>query len=430
MKLLLMGDSTTAGSGSTFSAGAFGFGLKLLLRLDRVGRRWTYSNIQEDNRLNAASGTKYTMYNAGKSGNTTAEMRARWTTDIGNYIESGDFVCITGGINDINESRPIADIMTDLAYMAADATLRGAIVSLNTVSQSNLFDATKQAAVVTLNSEITSLASTNGYRCADFYTAFGGATNNYTLDGVHDNYAGSTIRANTLDLSGFSPASSWPTTRLFGVDGCTQCLVVQADGTLWDRVSNTSYNFSTTPTITSRSPNSGYNFAANGVYARVDHRFLNLSEGTIVVIHGQPGQSTTSYALDMNESNCPYMRMVVGAGLSAGSINNLSTSYSSTITTPTGEYAHGYSWKVGAGTIVRANNTTGTASANFPAATPSQPMTMTIGNSYTYTAPINGTIHAVALFDHKLSDTEWGILWPQMLAGVPSSGFVPEIIIS
>jgi len=66
-------------------------------------------------------------YNRGIGGNTTANMDARWATDITPLKPMCKYVIIQGGINDIVQGRTLADIQASITSMAAKAATDGFI---------------------------------------------------------------------------------------------------------------------------------------------------------------------------------------------------------------------------------------------------------------------------------------------------------------
>jgi len=100
---------------------------------------------------------------AGIPGNTTGMMLARFQTDVLAY--SPNVVVILGGTNDLLSGS--IDISNE-AEMANDAAAAGIPVILCTIPASPVLD---QTMAQQWNNEVAALATANGYKLADYYTA-------------------------------------------------------------------------------------------------------------------------------------------------------------------------------------------------------------------------------------------------------------------
>jgi lysophospholipase L1-like esterase len=159
--------------------------------------------------------TSNTTYNKGVTGNTAAQMLARFSTDVLAY--SPNTVIIIGGRNDINTSVAVETTEANLAAMVTAATGAGAKVILCTVLPDSGFDATKNTALGTLNTWIATQAG-DDVAIADTYTTFNNSGDLAAAydsgDGTHPNATGSSKTASlaikagqTIDL--FADVNFW-----------------------------------------------------------------------------------------------------------------------------------------------------------------------------------------------------------------------------
>ncbi len=130
--------------------------------------------------------------NAGVNGNTTAQMLARFNTDVLSF--NPKVVVILGGINDIyNIVTPTVDNIADMAAMAEAA---GACVILCRLCPSFLAPlglipdiAALNAAIAAFNADLDALASANDYHIADYHTPMAGRPELFP-DTLHPSAAG------------------------------------------------------------------------------------------------------------------------------------------------------------------------------------------------------------------------------------------------
>lgn len=100
--VVVIGDSTTAGSSGGYDASN-----------SAEWTRWAEANLNVP------------FYNRGVGGNTTAQMVARWATDITPLKVNANYVIIQGGINDIAQSVALATIQANFQSMYNNAVTDG-----------------------------------------------------------------------------------------------------------------------------------------------------------------------------------------------------------------------------------------------------------------------------------------------------------------
>jgi lysophospholipase L1-like esterase len=133
-------------------------------------------------------------HNKGIFGQTTAQMLARFNTDvIGHGYER---VVILGGTNDINIPQiNVMDVYTNLDAMATMAESAGMEVVLCKVPPR--FPAMYDDRYTSVNEEITSLAQSKHLLLVDYFTVLTGHPE-FFKDGVHPNQMGYAVMENTL----------------------------------------------------------------------------------------------------------------------------------------------------------------------------------------------------------------------------------------
>ena len=134
--------------------------------------------------------------NLGVAGNTTAQMLERFPDQVLGHGYKA--VVILGGSNDIrNTATPVAEEVTEvvnnLKAMAADAEKEHLVVVLCDIPPITNDD----LRVMPLNAAITSLANSNNYRLADYYTPMAGHPE-YFKDGLHPNAEGYAVMQKVL----------------------------------------------------------------------------------------------------------------------------------------------------------------------------------------------------------------------------------------
>lgn len=143
------------------------------------------------NYLTMFSGGRATVINAGIAGNTTAQMLARFDTDVTPHKPS--FVALLGGTNDIGQSRSFADWSADVRSIVGKIRTIGAVPVLGTIPPNN--DGARRQAITHFNAWLRSYAEAEGLTVINFYALLADpATANfktaYNNDGTHPNSAG------------------------------------------------------------------------------------------------------------------------------------------------------------------------------------------------------------------------------------------------
>jgi acyl-CoA thioesterase I len=132
-------------------------------------------------------------HNEGIYGQTTAQMLARFNTDvIGHGYKR---VVILGGTNDVNIPQVnISDVTVNLDAMATMAEASGIEVVLCRLPPIGLSDNERLTSV---NQEITSLAQSRGLPLVDYFTPLSGHPE-FFKDGVHPNALGYAVMEDAL----------------------------------------------------------------------------------------------------------------------------------------------------------------------------------------------------------------------------------------
>ncbi|AXC37910.1 esterase [Microbacterium phage Jacko] len=125
--------------------------------------------------------------NAGISGNTSADIRARLAADVLAY--SPNLVSLWCGVNDITQGRTLAQFQADYRAIVDDILETGASVALFTIPPRD--DLTKQATITAWNGWIRALAAEKRLNLVDAYAAISNPSTGDILsgfgsgDGVH-----------------------------------------------------------------------------------------------------------------------------------------------------------------------------------------------------------------------------------------------------
>lgn len=143
------------------------------------------------NYLTMFSGGRATVVNAGIAGNTTAQMLARFDTDVTPHKPA--FVALLGGTNDVGQGRSFADWSADVRAIVAKTRAIGAVPVLGTVPPNN--DGARRQAITHFNAWLRSYAESEGLTVIPFYTLLADPVNGnfkavYNNDGTHPNNAG------------------------------------------------------------------------------------------------------------------------------------------------------------------------------------------------------------------------------------------------
>ncbi len=133
-------------------------------------------------------------HNKGIFGQTTAQMLARFNTDvIGHGYKR---VVILGGTNDVNIPQVnISDVAVNLNAMATMAEASGmevVLCKLPPIERGNLTER-----VTSVNQEITDLAQSRGLLLVDYFTPLSGHPD-FFKDGVHPNAMGYAVMEDAL----------------------------------------------------------------------------------------------------------------------------------------------------------------------------------------------------------------------------------------
>jgi lysophospholipase L1-like esterase len=134
--------------------------------------------------------------NVGINGQTSAQMLARFQTDV--LVRNPATVVILAGTNDIlHTQNPTVDSIQKMADMAAHAGIRVIIgeVPPNSTWTDVITDPVQgNATIETFNAQIVMMANASGYPVADYYDALilpdGTQNSALFLDGTHPNRAG------------------------------------------------------------------------------------------------------------------------------------------------------------------------------------------------------------------------------------------------
>lgn len=135
---------------------------------------------------------------AGVSGQTSAQMLARFQTDV--LARNPSVVVILAGTNDVlhTQNPTVANIqqMADLAAHAGARVVIGEIPPISNWAESDVIadPATGNAAVEAFNAELVMMANASGYHVADYYDELilpdGLQNTALFLDGLHPDKAG------------------------------------------------------------------------------------------------------------------------------------------------------------------------------------------------------------------------------------------------
>jgi lysophospholipase L1-like esterase len=158
------------------------------------GTSWpVYASILSGQRVNY-------QWNAGKQGDRTDQMIARFTTDV--QPHSPNMVPILAGTNDLVQSVPLATVTSNLITMVKMVRSIGAVPVLCTLPPNNNTGNVTglPAQIVALNSWIKRYTAAQGLVLVDFYTPLVDPANGHYLaayfnDGTHPNNAGFVVMA-------------------------------------------------------------------------------------------------------------------------------------------------------------------------------------------------------------------------------------------
>ena len=139
------------------------------------------------------------LHNAGISGNTTAQMLARFNRDVAAYHP--EMLLLQGGSNDVDRGVPQATIISHLKSIVHAAQARGIYVILITIPPEG--SSTYARTINSVNSAIVGLARSERAWSIDIHkvlsTARGTFQAKYTADGIHFSVLGARTVAATID---------------------------------------------------------------------------------------------------------------------------------------------------------------------------------------------------------------------------------------
>ena len=174
---------------------------------DSITQFWQNGALPDHPTANPTLEQRFTgAVDVGIAGQTTAEMLARFDTDV--IAHHPAVVVILGGTNDmLRVQTPTTDNIAAMASHASAAGIRVVLCTLPPIERWSagvtITDATTgNAAVADFNSTLRMLASEYGYAIADYHAAMvlpdGSANDALFEDGIHPNDAGYAAMAQTL----------------------------------------------------------------------------------------------------------------------------------------------------------------------------------------------------------------------------------------
>ena len=157
---------------------------------------WDFLGTNSWFAIDACDGRIPYGYNAGVFGNTTAQMLARFQTDVAAHHPKS--VIILGGTNDLFQNVPTAVTVSHLRAMIDASHALGASVAIGTVPP--IDSPVMQSKVGPLNRAIEELAASTHSVLIDFYAAVaqgGQYRSGWTVDGVHPSQIAADAMART-----------------------------------------------------------------------------------------------------------------------------------------------------------------------------------------------------------------------------------------
>jgi lysophospholipase L1-like esterase len=138
------------------------------------------------------------VHNLGIAGQTTAQVLARFKTDVvgHGYVR----VIILCGANDVIQNLPnvTTEVATNLAAMGQIATAAGIQVVLSELPPETSNGVDMNTIVSAVNVSIVQLAQQRGYQLVDYYTPMYGHPEYFQTDGIHPTTAGYTVMESVL----------------------------------------------------------------------------------------------------------------------------------------------------------------------------------------------------------------------------------------
>lgn len=167
-----------------------------------------------------SQGALHRVYNAGIGGNTSAQMLARFDTDVAAY--SPNIVTIMSGANDSNQGLTLDQFKTNIKAIVAKCLGIGAVPVLITCTPVNYASGTSQELVMrSYNAWLKAYGDRNNLLVVDFYPIAADPAQRFTWktglvngDGIHPNTSGHRLLGTALWAalqSRVTPASQWLT---------------------------------------------------------------------------------------------------------------------------------------------------------------------------------------------------------------------------
>jgi lysophospholipase L1-like esterase len=136
--------------------------------------------------------------NAGVSGDTTGDMRARLNSDV--FPHKPDMLFVMGGTNDIGRNISLTTTIANLRAIVVAAKAKGIRVILMTIPPTSY--PAMAASINSLNAQIIYLGNIYGLIVVDVHaplsTSDGVYVSRYTSDGLHLTTLGTQVVANTI----------------------------------------------------------------------------------------------------------------------------------------------------------------------------------------------------------------------------------------
>jgi lysophospholipase L1-like esterase len=173
-RIVTLGDSTTQGAWDTVN--------------QVQGAAWPlYAQMFSGGKIFVAN-------NAGIGGNTTAQMLARFSTDVTPFNPAA--VTVMGGTNDIGNSVSLATTQANIVSIVAGVQAIGAVPVLCTIMPNNTSG--RHSSISVLNHWLRRFSAAHGLALIDFYKLMVDPTNGnylsaYFSDGTHPNEAGISV---------------------------------------------------------------------------------------------------------------------------------------------------------------------------------------------------------------------------------------------
>lgn len=211
INITAIGDSNTDAVGRCSVTNTTQWTYRLLLRLGEESvsiSDWTEFSANATIKNTLLTGAAHRLYKAGISGNTTAQMLARFDNDVLGH--DTDILIINGGVNDVYYDTAASVITSNIAGMVAAANAAGIYTVVGTVTPRGSGTAPQKATINEVNEWIRANSSVLGYQCADNYSVvedpanLGSPLSALSCDGLHYNALGNQTLADNYDIA------AWP----------------------------------------------------------------------------------------------------------------------------------------------------------------------------------------------------------------------------